>query len=66
MATIEQFERVERDFLKVAREAGLPEPDEIGYHDDTEEVEFIWHEHELVVVVEIDEHARRVVPEPPV
>lgn len=68
MASIEQFQRVKRDFMRIAQQAGLPEPDEIHYHDREgadDEVEFIWHDQRLAVVVELDESLREAVPDPP-
>lgn len=61
MANPERFQMVERDFLRVATKAGLPEPDEVNYREHDEEVEFIWHEQKLAVVVELDEHTDRCV-----
>ena len=53
MATHERFQTVERGFRAVAAEAGLPEPDEVNYREEAEEVEFIWHDQKLCVVVEL-------------
>ena len=61
MANIERFQRAERDFLRVAEKAGLPEPDEINYREEADEVELIWHEQKLAVVVELDEYTDRCV-----
>jgi len=61
MANIERFQLVERDFIKVAKQAGLPDPDEVRYLEDDEEVEFLWHEQKLAVVVELDEYTDRCV-----
>lgn len=55
MANLERFQMVERDFLPLAEQAGLPEPDEVNYREDEEEIEFIWHEQKLAVIVELDE-----------
>ena len=54
MAIPERFQTVERGFRAVAAEAGLPEPDEVNYREEPDEVEFIWHEQKLCVVVELD------------
>lgn len=59
MANLDRFQRVERDFAKVAAKAGLPEPDEVNYREDDDEVEFIWREQKLAVVVELDEYTDR-------
>ena len=59
MANLDRFQIVERDFVKVAARAGLPEPDEVHYREDDEEVEFIWREQKLAVVVELDEYTDR-------
>jgi hypothetical protein len=56
MANIERFQLVERDFIKVAKQAGLPDPDEVRYLEDDDKVEFLWHEQKLAVVVELDEY----------
>ena len=57
MTNIETFQRVERDFVRVAARAGLPEPDEVHYDEEAEEMEFIWHDQKLAVVVELDEYS---------
>lgn len=59
MANLKRFQAVERDFAKVAAKAGLPEPDEVNYRDEADEVEFIWHEQKLCVVVELDDYSNR-------
>ncbi|HEX8744588.1 MAG TPA: hypothetical protein VF712_15800 [Thermoleophilaceae bacterium] len=64
MANLERFQMVERDFLPLAAQAGLPEPDEVNYREDEEEVEFVWHEQKLAVIVELDELDERAVGDP--
>ena len=54
MADLARFQAVERDFAAIAARAGLPEPDEVNYREDAEEIEFIWHDQKLAVVVELD------------
>ena len=60
MANLDRFQTAERDFLRVAESAGLPEPDEVHYHEDDQELEFRWHEQKLAVVVELDDYTDRV------
>ncbi|HEX8053611.1 MAG TPA: hypothetical protein VF517_11525 [Thermoleophilaceae bacterium] len=50
-------EDAELRFREIAAQAGLPEPDEVVYHEDDEELEFLWHEQKLAVVVELDENS---------
>lgn len=65
MASIEQIQDTRRRFLAIAAEAGLPEPDEVHYFEAEDELEFIWHEQKLAVVVELDDHAGAAVPDAP-
>ena len=55
MADIERFQSAERDFLRIAERAGLPEPDEVNYRTNADEVEVIWYEQKLAVIVELDD-----------
>ena len=48
-------EDAELRFRAIAAQAGLPEPDEVVYHEDGDELEFLWHEQKLAVVVELGE-----------
>ena len=52
MTTFDHLRAAERDFLKVAETAGLPEPDEVSYDEAVGEIELIWHEQKLAVIVE--------------
>jgi hypothetical protein len=52
---VERFEHAVRDLPARAAEAGLPGPDEIHLHPKDGEVEFLWREQKLCVVVEIDD-----------
>lgn len=52
MTSHEHLQTAERDFMKIAEEAGLPEPDEVNYHEEDGEIELIWREQKLAVVVE--------------
>jgi hypothetical protein len=52
VADIAKLEDAERRLAGLAREAGLPEPDEVNYREEDEEVEFVWREQKLVVVVD--------------
>lgn len=61
MASIEHFEMVKRDFLQLAERAGLPEPDEVRYDEGAEEIEAIWHEQKLAVIVALDPCSERAV-----
>ncbi len=65
MPSIEQFQQVERDFLPLAERAGLPSPDEVSYREDPDEVEFVWHDQKLVVVVELDEYSAAAASDEP-
>ena len=60
MANIDRFETAERDFMRIAERAGLPAPDEVNYREDDGEVELIWHDQKLAVIVELDEFTDRV------
>ena len=65
MANTERFETAVRDFRAVAEKAGLPEPDEVNYREDEEEIEFIWHERKICVVVELDGSCEAPLPDAP-
>jgi hypothetical protein len=52
MADIAKLEDAERRMMQIAHEAGLPEPDEVRYREEDEEVEFVWLDQKLVVVVD--------------
>ena len=52
MVDIEKLEDAERRFVQLAAEAGLPEPDEVNYREEEAEVEFVWLEQKLIVVVD--------------
>jgi hypothetical protein len=53
MASTERIRDTRRRFVELAGQAGLPEPDEVHYFDEEEELEFMWHEQKLAVVVEL-------------
>jgi hypothetical protein len=55
MASLERIQSTRRRFLEIAEEAGLPLPDEVHYFEAEEELEFVWHEQKLAVVVELDD-----------
>jgi hypothetical protein len=57
-------EDAELRFREIAAQAGLPEPDEVVYHEDDEELEFLWHEQKLAVVVELHENPGEAVDSP--
>lgn len=57
MASIERIQDTRRRFLLIAEEAGLPEPDEVHYFEAEDELEFVWHEQKLAVVVELADPA---------
>jgi hypothetical protein len=52
MTNHEHLHTAEREFMKIVGEAGLPEPDEVNYHEEDGEIELIWREQKLAVVVE--------------
>ena len=52
MVDIEKLEDAQRRFVQLAAEAGLPDPDEVNYHEEDAEIEFVWREQKLVVVVD--------------
>ena len=54
MAERDQLEVAERDLMRLVRQAGLPEPDEVNYREWEGEVELVWREQKLVVVVECE------------
>lgn len=49
---LETLRKAKCDLMRLARAAGLPEPDEINYRERDDEVELIWHELKLAVIVE--------------
>jgi hypothetical protein len=51
MAITGEHDAAERAFRELLPEAGLPQPDEVEYRD--ESVVFLWHETKLAVVVEL-------------
>jgi hypothetical protein len=55
MTELTRREDAELRFRHIAEQAGLPEPDEVVYHEEDEELEFLWHEQKLAVVVELDD-----------
>ncbi|HEX8647704.1 MAG TPA: hypothetical protein VF715_12445 [Thermoleophilaceae bacterium] len=58
---IDRIQSARRDFMRIAEQAGLPEPDEVHYFEAEEELEFVWHEQKLAVVVELDEFSAAAV-----
>jgi hypothetical protein len=52
MTSRDHLETAGRDMLRIVDDAGLPPPDEINHHVDDGEVELIWREQKLVVIVE--------------
>lgn len=38
---------------EIVAQAGLPEPDEVNHHPEEEELELLWHEQKLCVVIEL-------------
>jgi hypothetical protein len=42
----------QRDLIRIAERAGLPEPDEVRYREEEGEVELLWHDRKLAVIVE--------------
>jgi hypothetical protein len=52
MAITGEHEAAERAFRELLPEAGLPQPDEVEYRD--ESVVFLWHETKLAVIVDLD------------
>lgn len=62
MASIERIQDTRRRFLELAAAAGLPEPDEVHYFEAEEELEFVWYEQKLAVVVELGEAAASEIP----
>jgi hypothetical protein len=65
MASIERIQDARRRFLAIAAEAGLPEPDEQHYFEAEDELEFVWHEQKLAVVVELGDEAEVPLPDAP-
>jgi hypothetical protein len=59
---IERVQTARRRFTRLVDAAGLPEPDEVHYFEEEDELEFHWHEQKLVVVVDLE--GRSVEPEP--
>jgi hypothetical protein len=53
MAPIDQKQLVERRFLALVEDSGLPLPDEVEYGTDC--VRFLWLDHKLVVIVDIED-----------
>jgi hypothetical protein len=53
MAPIDEKQRVERRFLQLVEDCGLPAPDEVRYR--TRSVEFLWLDRKVAVVVDLDE-----------
>lgn len=54
MATREHLQDAERRMRAIAGEAGLPEPDEVRYREGDDELELLWYEPKLAVVVECE------------
>jgi hypothetical protein len=52
MATTDEHAAAERAFRELLPEAGLPQPDEVEYRE--ESVVFLWHETKLAVIVDLD------------
>jgi hypothetical protein len=52
MAITGEHEAAEQAFRELLPEAGLPQPDEVEYRD--ESVVFLWHETKLAVIVDLD------------
>src|SRR3954469_17831514 len=52
MAITGEHEAAERAFRELLPEAGLPQPDEVEYRE--ESVVFLWHETKLAVIVDLD------------
>jgi hypothetical protein len=44
----------EATFRKVLKEADLEDPDEVGYRFDPDEVEFLWYQTKVAVVLELE------------
>jgi hypothetical protein len=51
MAITDEHAAAERAFRELLPEAGLPQPDEVEYRE--ESVVFLWHESKLAVIVEL-------------
>ena len=52
MAMTGEHAAAERAFRELLPEAGLPQPDEVEYRE--ESVVFLWHETKLAVIVDLD------------
>jgi hypothetical protein len=52
MAVTGEHAVAERAFRELLPEAGLPQPDEVEYRE--ESVVFLWHETKLAVIVDLD------------
>src|SRR3954462_7775119 len=52
MEITSEHEAAERAFRELLPEAGLPQPDEVEYRE--ESVVFLWHETKLAVIVDLD------------
>jgi hypothetical protein len=52
MATRAHLEDADRRMRSIIAQAGLPEPDEVNYHEDDGELELLWYEPKLAVIVE--------------
>ena len=52
MAITGEHAAAERAFRELLPEAGLPQPDEVEYRE--ESVVFLWHETKLAVIVDLD------------
>jgi hypothetical protein len=54
MATLDHLPSAHRRMTSILEEAGLPEPDEVNYHEEDAELELLWHEPKLAVIIECE------------
>jgi hypothetical protein len=52
VAQIDVKQRIERRMLRLIDDSGLPAPDQVAYGD--REVTFLWHDHKVAVIVDLD------------
>lgn len=55
MTILERMQDAHRRMRSILEEAGLPEPDEVSYHEEDAELELLWHEPKLGVIIECGE-----------
>jgi hypothetical protein len=54
---LERMRDADRRIRSIIEKAGLPEPDEVNYHEEDGELELLWYEPKLGVIVECGDGA---------